>query len=115
MRNIKSIILFCSLIALFSLVISPAIVYGTDGAGGQVNTGGKITFYEEEIVQEESTPDASEEAETDTKPEADTSAKPAGRFPSTGEMLGNFGFIGIGLLLLFLLLLLVRKWTKEEK
>lgn len=112
MRTNKMIILFCSLIALFSLVISPAIVYGTDGAGGQVNTGGKITFYEEEVISDESTP---QEPDSSSEQEAELVKKPTGKLPSTGELIGNFGFIGIGLVLLFLLLMVLRRWTKEEK
>lgn len=112
MRTNKMIILFCSLIVLISLVLSPVISYGTDGAGGQVNTGGKITFYEEEVTPDESKP---QEPGSSSEQEAELVKKPAGNLPSTGELIGNFGFIGIGLVLLFLLLIVLRRWTKEEK
>ncbi|MDA9472810.1 LPXTG cell wall anchor domain-containing protein [Enterococcus sp. 5H] len=112
MKLNKVTILFYSLIVLISVSISPTFAYGIEGTGGQVTTGGGILFYEEESVPDDSTPAEPSEPE---KPETDTAAKPAGRLPSTGEWIGNVGFIGIGLLLLFLLLLLVRKWAKEEK
>ncbi|MDA9471869.1 hypothetical protein C240_2047 [Enterococcus sp. 5H] len=91
------------------------MVYGTEAAGGQVNTGGKISFYEEEAIPDEVAPIAPEESGSSSDQDTAGVKKPAGNLPSTGELIGNFGFIGIGLVLLFLLLIVLRRWTKEEK
>lgn len=109
MRTNKTIILLCSFMVLVSLTLSPVNTYASDGTGGQVSTEGKISFYEEEASPDEPTPT---EPEKPTEPETDAAAKPSGRLPDTGELIRNYGFIGIALLLLFLL---VRKWSKEEK
>lgn len=98
--------------ALVSLAISPLMVHGTEG---QVNVGGKISFYEEETIPDETTPIVPDEPESSVDQNTGTAKKTAGNLPSTGELTGNFGFIGIGLILLFLLLVVLRRWTKEEK
>lgn len=101
--------------ALVSLAISPLMVHGTEGTGGQVNTGGKISFYEKETTPEETTPIVPNKPELPADKDTGTAEKPAGNLPSTGELIGNFCFIGIGLVMLFLLLIVLRRWTKEEK
>ncbi|MCA5014181.1 LPXTG cell wall anchor domain-containing protein [Enterococcus sp. S22(2020)] len=111
MRMNKLIILLSSLILLISLAVVPSTVYGTEGAGGQVTTGGKISFYEDSLEPSENLP----EVGSSTEQESEVVVKPVGKLPSTGELIRNFSFVGIGLLVLFLLLLLVRKRVKEEK
>lgn len=101
--------------ALFSLNLSPVIGYGTDGTGGQVNTGGKISFYEVETLPDEVAPAIPEIQGSSTKQDTDTLKKPAGNLPITGELIGTLSFIGIGLVLLLLLLIVLRRWIKEGK
>ncbi|WP_271491357.1 LPXTG cell wall anchor domain-containing protein [Enterococcus sp. 5H] len=114
MRTNKLIIIFCSLIVLMSASLWPVIVYGTEGAGGQVNTDGKISFYDEEVESDESTPIETDKPESSLEDD-DSAKKPAGNLPSTGERMGNFGFIGIALVLLVFLLVMLRKWTNKEE
>ncbi|MDA9472504.1 LPXTG cell wall anchor domain-containing protein [Enterococcus sp. 5H] len=113
MRTVKPIILFCFLLALFSLTLSPVIGYGTDGAGGQVNTGGKISFYEVETLPDELTPVVPGIQDLSTKKDNATVEKPVGNLPSTGELIRTFSFIGIGIVLLNLLIIVLRRRVKE--
>lgn len=115
MRTKKIIIVFCSLIVLLGVSVSPSVVYGTQGTGGQVNTGGKISFYDEASKPDESAPVEPEKPESSSKQETDLVNKPTGKLPSTGERIGNAGFIGLALALLVLLLILLRRWTKKEE
>lgn len=81
------------------------------GNGGQVNTTGKIIFYEEETSSSEvkqSVENSSEAISATTKPAG-------GQLPSTGERIRKYGFIGGGLLLLVLLIILCRKRQKTEE
>lgn len=75
------------------------------------NYGGKISFYEDSLEPSENLP----EVGSSTEQESEVVVKPVGKLPSTGELIRNLSFVGIGLLVLFLLLLLVRKRVKEEK
>lgn len=102
MSRTKLSITLCSFIVLISVSLSPIVVSATESAGGQVNTGGEISFYEEEFVPEESAPVEVDEPGTSTKPEADKDAKPAGMLPDTGELLSYIGLIGLVLLLIWI-------------
>lgn len=100
MRKMKTITLLYSLLALVHLMLVPVAVYATEGAGGQVNTGGKISFYEEKLPPEEPKPEP-----------AKPTVKPKGNLPSTGEMIQQFWLVGIGLLLLLVLFV----WRKYRR
>ncbi|MDA9472832.1 LPXTG cell wall anchor domain-containing protein [Enterococcus sp. 5H] len=95
MKKIVATIM-CSLLILAHLTLFPSEMSGVEGVGGQVNTGGKISFYEDPIL-ENSNPLPSEEAKV-------TEAKPKGRLPSTGEIAQKWWIVGIGLFLLLVLL-----------
>ena len=100
MKHKKIIILICSLAVVFSLLLKPSASQATDAVGGQVNTGGKIIFYEETLPPE-ATLSSSENVE-----------KSAGSFPSTGEIIQR-AWPMTGVLLLFLLLYLLER--RKEK
>lgn len=72
-------------------------VNASENIGGQVRTNGTISFYEEEK-------NSSGDSESSENNGPDAIKKPVGNLPSTGEIIGKFRFVGIGLLLLLLLL-----------
>lgn len=106
----KLIILGCSVLVVFSLLVLPVRGYGTESGGGQVITGGKIVFYDEKGSPSETIPPT---PDTPSEPDIEFVKKPIGTLPSTGEWSGNIGFIGLFLLLFLVLLFLIRRWTKE--
>lgn len=121
MKHKKRIILICSLAVIFSLLLKPSVSQATDAIGGQVNTGGKIIFYEETGSTEESSSsegtDSTEEisnseSEEETSFNSNTTQKPSGNFPSTGEIIQRAGPLA-GIMLLFLLLFLLKR--RKEK
>ena len=107
MRLYIKIIAICSLL-LVCIGATFITVNASEKIGGQVRTNGTISFYEEEKTNP---PVDSESSENN---DLDAMKKPTGNLPSTGDIIGKFRFVGIGLLLLLLLLFLLRKWTKEE-
>lgn len=105
------------LFALFSVLFvgvlfSTVPVFAETGVGGQVNTEGKITFYETETSSSESQPPQQSSSETAASEQA--VVKPVGKLPSTGELVKNYGLIGGGLLVLILLVFLYKKRQKKE-
>lgn len=89
---------------VFALTGQSASVQATEGGGeGQVNRGGKITFYEE--TQVSSTTESST-TQVGTPSESPRSEKPKGRLPSTGEVLQQYGWIGLALVILGCLMFL---------
>ncbi|MGX7149679.1 LPXTG cell wall anchor domain-containing protein [Enterococcus ureasiticus] len=106
MRLYTKIIVICSLL-LVCIGATFVTVDASENIGGQVRTNGTISFYEEEKTNPPVNSESSE------KNGSDAIKKPVGNLPSTGEIIGKFLFVGVGLLLL-LLLFLLRQWTKEE-
>lgn len=95
-------------IGLFgTIIVSSSQVQATEG-GGQVNRGGKITFYEESSSSEEPKP-STEPSTVDSS--GLTVTKPKGRLPNTGELVKQYGWI-CGALLLAALLLFMRNRKK---
>lgn len=109
MRNKKNIILFCSVLALIILAFPAATAYGNEGIGGQVNTGGKISFYDEVDIPDKPAPIVPEKPTTSTDAKPNDVEKPKGKLPNTGEKVKRYGVIGLGLILLSLMFLLLRK------
>lgn len=110
--------IFYSLLTLISLTFAPTFVHGTEGVGGQVNTGGKISFYEEKedgtIDSSDSTsPQPDENAPTPAEKEDGSVIKPSGKLPSTGELVQRFWLAGLAIVLL--VVWIVRKKTKGGK
>lgn len=111
---------FLFLLVVVSLVTTTGVVYAAESVGGQVSTGGKITFYEATSDTEE-TPDSStpEKPGEGTPPGGNDTAgnqrKPGGNLPNTGEVVKYFSLIGLGLILLVLLLWFIKDKMKEER
>lgn len=102
---------FCSLLGIFSLAMIPVVTCATEGTGGQVSTGGNISFYEVENVSDK---DETQQSSSDFGSSAtEKNPESVGRLPSTGEMIQRFGLVGLGML--FLLLWFIWKKIKEEK
>lgn len=114
----KRVLLF--LLMMVSLVTATGVVHAAEGVGGQVSTGGKITFYEARSDTEE-TPDSStpEKPGEETPPGGNNMTgnqrKPGGNLPNMGDVMKYFSIIGLGLILLVLLLWFIKDKTKEER
>ncbi|ALS37594.1 LPXTG-motif cell wall-anchored protein [Enterococcus rotai] len=111
-KTIKLIV--CSLVVLIGMFSYSNSSSANEGTGGQVNRGGKISFYEESTEPSDSSTSTEPSSSTTTTPS--TTVKPAGKgLPSTGELIKNYGIFGIGILFLLLLLLFLRKRRKGEQ
>ncbi|MBP2099970.1 LPXTG cell wall anchor domain-containing protein [Enterococcus rivorum] len=101
------------LIAYFSLA---SMTVTKAAEGGQVDNRIGITFEEPSQSTDvsssssSSTPEASSESSSSAIP----SEKPRGKLPKAGELLGNYGFIGLALFLLFLILFVIKKRKGEQ-
>ncbi|OJG25037.1 LPXTG-domain-containing protein cell wall anchor domain [Enterococcus caccae] len=100
------------MIVSFTFALTLAIVYPLNAAakanGGEVQTNGVISFYED-----------SSSTESSSVPELTTSdskvAKPVGRYPSTGEMVKtSLVFTGVALVVIVLLLLFWKRKKEHE-
>lgn len=108
---ILSLLMIISIGLFGTISVSPSQVQATEG-GGQVNRGGKITFYEESSSSEEPKP-STEPSTVDSS--GLTMTKPKGRLPDTGELVKQYGWIGGALLLLVALLLFMRNRKKGDQ
>ncbi|MGL4694504.1 LPXTG cell wall anchor domain-containing protein [Enterococcus larvae] len=120
MRYKKIIVLFCSWVVILSIFSTPVVVHASDGAGGQVKTGGKISFYEGSTTSSSTESTTSDEPNTSQPSTSEitdsaTVEKPAGKYPSTGELIKNYSFIGSSILLILLSLLFLRKRREGDK
>lgn len=122
-------ILLYSLLAGLLLLYVPVRATATSGAGGQVPTEAKITFYESE-ASSSSEPAPSESSsssepipssepvpssttfEAESSSYAATSTKPQGSYPSTGEIVQRYSWIGGGALLAAGLIVWMRQRRK---
>lgn len=98
------------------VVLLGGIAATAEGAGGQVNTGGKITFYEATSESEERPEESTPEPPGDNTPsengdQSNPQKKPSENLPNMGDVVKYFSFIGI---ILLILVWLIRKKTKEE-
>lgn len=117
---------------LLGVVGFSSLASATTGAGGQVSVKGQITFYEgstESSTVESSTtepttstsssevPLESSDSSSEVPINSGTTTKPQGQgtYPSTGETIRNYSFVGAGAILLFVLILLNRRKKKEEE
>ncbi|MEI5991689.1 hypothetical protein A5881_003226 [Enterococcus termitis] len=111
-KTIKLIV--CSLVVLLGIFSYSNSASANEGTGGQVNRGGKISFYEESTEPTDSSTSTEPSSQKPTTPSA--TAKPAGKnLPSMGELMKHYGIFGIGILLLLVLLLFLRKRRKGEQ
>jgi LPXTG-motif cell wall-anchored protein len=107
MKQTRIILFCCSLILWLGAVYTEPIVQASEGAGGQVSTTGKISFYEEKTeVSSSSTTKTSEVMPPKTSEKS---------FPNTGEQIRKYSLFGGVLLLLALLLLFLRKHREGEQ
>lgn len=108
MKQLKWILIGSSLVLWLGIVQTKFVVSATEnGIGGQVNTTGKISFYEE----------SGESSSTEFRESnAETPIKPLRKgLPSTGEQVRMYSYIGCLVLFIVLLILFLRKRRKEEK
>ncbi|OTN88327.1 hypothetical protein A5819_000779 [Enterococcus sp. 7E2_DIV0204] len=103
---------------IISFAFALAIVYPLNAAakanGGEVQTNGVISFYEES-----SSTEPSSSVEPSSGPEPSTSepkvVKPVGRYPSTGEMVKkSFVVTGIALIVIGLVLFFWKRKKEHE-
>ncbi|MBM7689634.1 hypothetical protein BCR24_01655 [Enterococcus ureilyticus] len=114
MKHKTITLIVCSLVVLIGMFSYSNSSSANEGIGGQVNRGGKISFYEESTEPSDSS--TSIEPSSSTTTSSSTTVKPAGKtLPSMGELLKNYGIFGIGILFLLLLLLFLRKRRKGEQ
>lgn len=107
-----------STIISFTFALTLALTYPLNAAakanGGEVQTNGVISFYEES-----SSTEISSTTESSTISEPSTSepkvVKPVGRYPSTGEMVKtSLVFTGIALVVIGLLLFFWKRKKEHE-
>lgn len=101
MKQLRVLLLFCSLILWMGAANSVSIAEANGETGGQVSINGKISFYEDSLESSNST-------NTELSTEPTNSTKPSQHFPSTGELVSHYRLIGGGLLLICLLFLRMR-------
>lgn len=106
------------IIALLGLLVLGVGIFGNSvlaNAGGQVANDGQITFYEETVASS-STVTSSTSSSTTATTSSSTGTLPStgGKLPKTGETIRNVSFLGAGLLLAVLLILLYRKRKDKE-
>lgn len=129
----KKFLLLSAFVMVIGWVVVSQPVVAQEGNGGQVQTNGEITFYEDEPVPSSSSePPASSSEEppvsssvepvpdssTPTTPSSAPATKPPGKFPSTGELvktsLSISGGILLGIALLFFILKRRKKGGAQE-
>lgn len=118
MKKTHCLILTLFLAVFVSLFGTNLPVQASEGGGdGQVTRGGKIIFYDEtqETQASSSTEASTAESSIASSTDAQTVAKPIGRFPKTGELIQQYGWVGGVILLLLLGLLFLRNGKKEEQ
>lgn len=126
--RIKNAFLLTLGLLLLGMFSFSTIASATTGAGGQVSVKGQITFYEgstEPSTSDSTTPSSSSEVPKDSTSTSASSTgvstgsssttKPQGSFPSTGETIRNYSFMGVGVILLLVLILWSRRKKKEEQ
>lgn len=106
---------------LYSVVVLLALFSGGSQVfadGGQASTGGKITFYGGEV---ESSTSTSESTKDSTSSSTSTSGTVSGgkdivsgKLPNTGEIIRNYSFIGVGVLLILIILFVYRRRKQRE-
>ncbi|MEI5990999.1 hypothetical protein A5881_002532 [Enterococcus termitis] len=111
--------IICFLILSFTFVLTLAISNPLNVAannGGEVQTSGVISFYEESSsssTEPSSTTEPSSSTETSTSLPA--TKKPVGRYPSTGEMVKtSLVFSGAALIIIGLLLFFWKRKKEKE-
>lgn len=112
MTQKKNHFLICLMVVLISLVTRPYIVVGAS-TNGQVVVPSEISFYEER--DETATHSSSNNTQANSK--HNTTVKQTGYkkiLPQTGEVIKNYGFIGILILILISSLFFLRKSRKDD-
>lgn len=119
MKAKKISVLFYFWAVFFSMSVGVTV---SEAVVGKVETNGQISFYEETTSPDTSTSDSSGEPLPDVSSEpsssgpaaSDVGEKPTGKYPNTGETMSGYPFIGTGLIILGLSLLLLRKYRKGD-
>lgn len=112
MTKKKNHFLICLMVVLMSILTSPYVVLGAS-ANGQVVVPSEISFYEDD---QGTTKSSSSTPQSSSQPKNSGSAttKDKGILPQTGEIIKNYGFIGIAILILVVLLFFLRKRRKDD-
>lgn len=94
------------------IVAVGGVTYGAEGLGGQVSTGGNITFYEESTDPIDSSTPTSETQSSDTRPPGDT--KKIVKIPSLGVLMNQYGVYGMVILFLIGVFFVSRRRRKGK-
>lgn len=114
-------LLLSSLIVVIGCTVGETAVFAQEGNGGQVQTNGEITFYEDEpLPSSSSEPPVSSEPASSEAPIPSSSEpviqKPQGKYPSTGELVKkSLSISGIALIAIVFLLFLYKRRKKEAE
>ena len=115
MTNKNKHFLICLMVVLVSVIIQPVLVLG-DSTNAQVVVPSEISFYEDK----QSTGDASKTSSSAQKNSnnnqhlTSNTTEKKGILPQTGEIIKDYGYIGVILVLVVLLLFFLRKRRKDE-
>ncbi|MCB5953440.1 LPXTG cell wall anchor domain-containing protein [Enterococcus sp. CWB-B31] len=114
----KLFLLLSSLIMVIGFTVVGNTAFA-EGNGGQVQTNGQITFYEDEPKPSSSEPPVSSSSQ-EPVPSVSSSelpvTKPAGKYPSTGELVKkSLSISGAALIVAAFLLFLYKRRKKEAE
>ena len=114
MTKKKNHFLICLMVVLMSILTSPYVVLGAS-ANGQVVVPSEISFYEDgQGTTKSSSSSSTPQSSSQPKNSGSTTTKGKGILPQTGEIIKNYGFIGIAILILVVLLFFLRKRRKDD-
>ncbi|MBP1044259.1 hypothetical protein I6N95_24940 [Vagococcus sp. BWB3-3] len=108
----KIMILICFLTGCLMIVAVGGITHGAEGIGGQVSTGGNITFYEESTEPTDSSTSSSGTQPSQTPPSGDP--KKIVKIPSLGVLLNQYGIYGMMILFLIGVFYVSRRRRKDK-
>ena len=98
----KLMILFFSVLITLSMFSTVNRAYALEEAGGQVETKGKIVFYEENSSNDSSWP------------QTGSQSKPQGKIPQLGDLNNKYVWIGLSFLLFSFFLVFVKNTRRRH-
>lgn len=115
MTNKNNHFLICLMVVLVSVIIQPVLILG-DSTNAQVVVPSEISFYEDKQSTGDSSKTSSSAQKNNNNNQHLTSntTEKKGILPQTGEIIKNYGYIGVIIVLVVLLLFFLRKRRKDE-